>query len=248
MYWKKSGFARIQFLLEPLRKWRERIHENKIVNQAVENLIAHSRLKPQFFVMAILAGGMATVGIILNDIVILIAAMVLAPLLNPLLACAAGIVLGHFRLVLYGLKSFLGGTIAVSLFTATLVKILLIMNYDFQVSHFLDRFSGEQTVFLLLLSAFLSGFAGIYSWLRSTNNANLVGIAIAVSIIPLISFLGVLIGLGKWTTLLYFSGWLGLNLSSLIFGAITAFIILGFRQPKSKISHEIASERITEEG
>ncbi|MCF7905819.1 DUF389 domain-containing protein [Candidatus Gracilibacteria bacterium] len=243
---QKSGFHGIEFLLESLRRWRAQIHENKIVNQAVQNLISNSRLKPQFFVMAILAGGMATVGIILNDVVILIAAMVLAPLLHPLISCAAGIVLGHGRLVLYALKSFLGGTIAVALFTATLVNILLFLDYDFQVSHFLDRFAGEQTAFLLLLSAFLSGFAGVYSWLRSTNNANLVGIAIAVSIIPLVSFLGVLLGLKKWMTLLYFSGWLGLNLSSLIFGAITAFIILGFRQPKSKISREIDNERITE--
>jgi len=188
------------------------------------------------------------VGIFLNDVVILIAAMVLAPLLNPLLALAAGIVLGHVRLVMYALKSFIGGSIAVILFTAILTKIMLFLNYDVNVSHFLERFTGEKTIFLLLLSAFLSGFAGVYSWLRSTNNANLVGIAIAVSIIPLVSFLGVLLGLEKWNTMLYFSAWFGLNLTSLVFGSVFAFILLEFRQPKSRISREIENERITEEG
>lgn len=229
----------LSFVTKPFHRWREHLHENKMIKNAVENLILNSNLEAKFFVMSIISGIMATIGILMEDVVILIAAMVLAPLLNPILALAAGIVLGHMRLVWYAIKGFFGGFLAIILVVAGFTRGLMYLNYDLNIAHFFAKFESESVTLLLIISAFLSGFAGVYSWLKSSNSFNLVGVAIAVALIPLVSALGILLGLEKITAMGYLAGWFGFNLLSLILGAITAFVILGFRHPKQQITKDL---------
>lgn len=235
-----SKFSVLGFITKPFHRWREHIHENKIIKNAVENLILNSKLEAKFFVMAIISGLMATIGILMEDVVILIAAMVLAPLLNPILAFAAGIVLGHMKLIWYATKGFFGGFLAIILVVAGFIRGLAYLNYDINIAHFFAKFESETSTLLLIIAAFLSGFAGVYSWLKSNGNGlNLVGVAIAVALIPLVSALGILLGLAKISAMGYLAGWFGFNLLSLILGAITAFVILGFRHPKEQINKDL---------
>lgn len=221
------------------RNWRESMHENNIVKQSLEELIQSSSLGPRFFVMSIISGLMAMTGILLNDIVILIGSMVLAPFLNPILALAAGIVLGHFRLIWHALKGFIGGFMVVIAIIAGAVRLLFQAGHEIEIATFLEKFSDEKSIFLIAMAAVLSGFAAVYAWVRSENNANIVGVAIAVSLIPLISFLGILIGVARFDLFPRFAGFLAMNLAGIVGGSVLAFISMRFTHSKSRISQHI---------
>lgn len=210
---------------------------DKVAREAVDKLMLSSRLEPSFFVMSGLSAILATLGILLNDIPILIAAMVLAPLLNPVLACAAGLAINNKKLVWYALKSFIGSVLFVILVSAALVYILVFMGYNFDISHYAEKF--KRFDHLLFLAAFVSGFAGVYSWLKATNASNLVGVAIAVSLIPFISFFGVLLGLKEFSLInVYWQPFI-INLITILVGATSAFLLLGFSRQKKSLDKEV---------
>lgn len=93
----------------PFPNWNHlkiRMETSRKAREAADQLIQGSRLKSEYFVMCLLSGLIATLGILLNDIPLLIAAMVLAPLLNPVLSFAAGVSLLNARLTIYAATSF----------------------------------------------------------------------------------------------------------------------------------------------
>ncbi len=205
--------------------------------EAVDQLMDNSRLEEGFFVMCMLSGTLATLGILLNDVAILIAAMVLAPILNPVLALAAGISVMNKTLIWYATKSFVGSVVFVIIVSAFLVKILAMQGYNFDIDPFLRKFSSLNH--LLFLAAFISGFSGVYAWLKATNMGNMIGVAIAVSLIPFISFFGVLVGLEQFEELHWYAFTFTINLLAIILGATTAFLMLGFSRAKKAIATEV---------
>ncbi|QQS59767.1 DUF389 domain-containing protein [Candidatus Peregrinibacteria bacterium] len=238
------SFAHTPIPLPNLNRWKIRMETSRKAREAADQLIQGSRLKSEYFVMCLLSGLIATLGILLDDIPLLIAAMVLAPLLNPVLSFAAGLSLLNTRLTLYAATSFFGGILFVVAASGLFVKLLLLFGNTLDVREFSLRFQ-RYDVFLLL-SAFLSGFAAVYSWLRPVNQLNLIGIAIAVSLIPGVSFFGVLLGIGNIDRIQDFLFAFSFNLFCLIFGAVSAFLLLGFRRVRDEIRQEEEDLHISE--
>ena len=230
-------------LIKKSFKWWPHIafKRDKRAREAVDQLMESSRLEPSFFVMSGLSAILATLGILLNDIPILIAAMVLAPLLNPVLACAAGFAINNKTLVWYALKSFIGSVMFVIFVSAALVFVLDNIGYQLDISHFSDKF--KRFDHLLFLAAFVSGFAGVYSWLKATNSSNLVGVAIAVSLIPFVSFFGILLGLQEFALINQYWQPFIINLVTILVGATTAFLMLGFSRKKRALDHEVEQNK-----
>ena len=69
--------------------------------------------------------------------------------------------------------------------------------------------------------------------------ANLIGVMIAVSLIPFVSFLGVLIGVGDTSKAWAFIAPLSFNLVCIISGALLAFVLLGFSREKYRVEKQI---------
>lgn len=237
LFHKKLRERKGQVVIPNIRLWRQKIEESKSAKAAADQLINNSRLKGQYFVMCSLSGLLATLGIILDDTAILIAAMVLAPILNPVLALAAGVSLFHRKLMLYAVKGFFGGVFFVILISAIFVKTLVFFGYIIDVTSFSEKFR-EYNPFLLI-AAFISGFSGVYAWLRpSAGQLNLVGVAIAVSLIPFVSFFGILLGLGLFDYLQNYAISFGLNLTLILLGSVFAFLALGFHRVRKNIDDD----------
>ena len=213
------------------------IRRNHHAEQAVEKLIKNSQLESSFFVMCCLSGLLATIGILLNDVAILIAAMVLAPLLNPVLAIAAGFTVLNKKLIIYALKSFVGSLVCVVLISAIFVYFWNLQGYAFDITTFEEKFASADHI--LFTAAFVSGFSGVYAWLKASDLSNLIGVAIAVSLVPFVSFFGVLIGLGQFERMLIYLGAFTVNIVAIIAGAIVAFLYLGFAVKSKDIDHKI---------
>ncbi len=187
-----------------------------------------------------LSGALATIGLLLNDTAILIAAMILAPLLNPVLALAAGLAVMNFRLIRYALKSLFGSLTFAIFLAFLLVKVLIWQGTELSpevINHALQKFA--QLDNYLFLAAYISGFAGVYSWLKATTASNFVGVAIAVSLIPFVSFFGILIAMGMYDEIYWYAITFSVNLFSIIFGALSAFMLLGFTSHRREIAEEV---------
>ncbi len=231
--WSLKGFIKIP----NIRVWRENLERDKSAQEAADSLIQNSRLRGEYFVMCGLSSLLATLGIILNDTAILIAAMVLAPILNPVLALAAGVSLFHRRLIFYALKSFFGGVLCVIFVSAVFVKLLLVAGHSIDILMFSEKF--RQYNPFLLIAAFVSGFSGVYAWLRPMGGQlHLIGVAIAVSLIPFVSFFGILLGMGLYLDLQEYAMSFTLNLLLIILGSVLAFLGLGFHRVKKEITEQ----------
>jgi hypothetical protein len=158
LFHKKLRDKKGQMSILNFHLWRQEIEESKSAKAAADQLIDNSRLRGQYFVMCSLSGLLATLGIILNDTAILIAAMVLAPILNPVLALAAGLSLFHRKLTLYAVKGFFGGVFFVILVSALFVKTLVFFGYTIDITTFSEKFR-EYNPFLLI-AAFYFWFFG----------------------------------------------------------------------------------------
>ena len=220
-------------------RWFHRVglRQDKLALIAVEKLIERSRFEWSFLEMCALSGLIATLGILLNDIAILISAMVLAPLLNPLLALSAGIALSHPRLIFYAFKTILGSIIVVVGLSSFVVAIFVRKGYGFDLSEMSVRFLDLHPLFFF--TAFVSGFSAVYAWLRAHEASNLIGVMIAVSLIPFVSFFGVLVGFQAWEKALIFLPTLLFDLLCIIMGALLAFVLLGFSRQRSRVGKRI---------
>ena len=243
IYKKKPKGA---LLLPRFSHWKLRMKHSKRAEEAAHQLIQGSRLKTEFFVMSGLSGILAALGILLNSTAILIGAMVLAPLLNPVLAFAAGIFLFHRGLIVYATKSFFGGLLCIIAVSALLAKGLLLTGHALEENLMDATVRFQQYNSYILIAAFVSGFAAVYSWLRPMNNLNLVGVAIAVSLIPFVSFLGMLIGAEKFEALNLLAPAFSFNLILIILGAMVAYLVLGFSRARKEVNSSIAHSKTGE--
>lgn len=176
-----------------------------------------------FFILIGLASMIATLGLVLNSPAVIIGAMLVAPLMSPILSMAMSIVEGDLHMLQSSTAAtLLGVVMAVSISIA----ITIIIPTNINTSEILAR---TQPNLLDLLVALASGAAGGYAMGRKEVAAALPGVAIAAALVPP---LGVL-GYGTATAQLDIAGGSLLlfttNLIAIIFAAAVVFLLLGFR-------------------
>ena len=140
--------------------------------------------------MIILSSIVAGAGLIGNSPAVIIGSMVIAPLLGPNVALAFSISVGDVDLFKESIKHFLLGVlIALSL---GIVQGLVIP-FPENTGELLSR---TNIGFLDLLLAFCSGIAGVLSLVVGANTT-LVGVMIAVALMPPLVSFGILLGRGE---------------------------------------------------
>lgn len=168
------------------------------------------------------SAGIATLGLVLNSPAVVIGAMLISPLMGPIIA--AGLALAAADLYL-GIKSFLnllasiGAAIAIS---ALVVWLLPLHNPTAEI------LSRTRPNLLDLGVALLSGLAGSLLAFRRTNGAGtsaLPGVAIAVALMPPLCASGFGIGIGFQWPIVSGAGLLFLtNLAAIISAAFVVFL------------------------
>ena len=152
--------------------------------QSVEKNV---RLDRNYVLLVILSTLVASLGMLENNIAVVIGAMVIAPLLGPNIALALGTVLGKQRLVLSAIATFtLGILIALSVaFLLTYVYPLTSLSQELLV-----RTDVRYSAIALALA---SGAAAALS-LTSGLSTVLVGVMVAVAILPPVAVVGLMLG------------------------------------------------------
>ena len=205
----------------------DRISRDELVARA-EDLAPRTQTYLAFLVLSTV---IATTGLLLNSAATIIGAMVVAPLMGPAISASVGSVLADRDLAYRGVRLQILGLI-LAVVTAALLGLFIKQSY--LVPPGLDIRTIPQVSertnpnFLSLFLALGSGLAGAISVYRNAGSA-LVGVAIAVALIPPAATAGLGIawgvpGVAIAATVLVLVNLLAINLS-----AVVLFWIAGYR-------------------
>jgi uncharacterized hydrophobic protein (TIGR00341 family) len=173
------------FISATLDKAKEKAAKEKSTTNPLERLVnatdKHVRLKKDTLIMALFATVVAFSGLFLDNVVIIIGAMLLSPLLGPLNAFAVNANLGRLRKVLVSQLSILGLLVAIIALSAVTTFI---------VSQFVNVPTSTGQIVLRTHAsisdigiALVIGFAGGLALFVGLPEL-LVGVAIAVALVP----------------------------------------------------------------
>ncbi|NPA04159.1 MAG: TIGR00341 family protein [Epsilonproteobacteria bacterium] len=171
------------------------------------------------FIVSVL---MATIGLFQDSAPTIIGAMILAPLMGPVIAFAMGIIRFDLKVLSTSLK-----TLLFSIFFGLALSAFLA--YLFPLSTLTSQMALRIHPTLLDLAvAILSGLAAAYGYVDSKVGESLAGVAIAVALVPPLCVAGIGLGWGEWFVfknafLLFLA-----NVIGIFFAAGVMFYILGF--------------------
>ncbi|CAA6819260.1 MAG: TIGR00341 family protein [uncultured Sulfurovum sp.] len=186
------------------------------------NLREESRVSKNFIVLLILATMIATFGLFINSSSVIIGAMLLAPLMQPIVSVSMGVLRQDEGLQLAGFKTIVIGVLSVLL---TAMFIALFTPIEYLSSEMAGRLS---PTILDLFVAIASGVAAAYVKTDEKILGSLAGVAIAVALVPPIAVAGIGLGWMDWS--MFFTAFLLFitNLVGIVFAAALTFAILGY--------------------
>jgi len=176
-----------------------------------------------FFVLIVLSSIIATLGLLLNSAAVVIGAMLVAPLMSPILGFSLGMVLADVRLVRLSIESMFKG-VALALVLAVIIGML--SPFKELTEQILMR---TQPTLIDLAVALASGMAGAYAASREEVSAALPGVAISAALMPPLSVAGLGLALGQpqvagGAFLLFLA-----NIAAISLAGVIVFILLGVR-------------------
>lgn len=175
-----------------------------------------------FLLLMILSTLLACTGLFLNSASVIIGAMILAPLMSPIISLSMGIVRSDHSLVQPSLKSLAIG-LTVGLVCAAIFALLT------PLRTLTPEMAGRLHPSLLdLMVALLSGIAAAYAHAREEITRSLAGVAIAVALVPPLAVVGIGAGWMDPDLMLGASLLLITNLIGIMLASSLTFITLGF--------------------
>jgi uncharacterized hydrophobic protein (TIGR00271 family) len=149
-----------------------------------------------FFVLLLLATVIATFGVLSDSTATVIGAMIVAPLMGPIMATAAAIVMGSAPRALRALALVAAGVASTILLSALLALVTpdVIISFT-QNSQITSRIAPG---LMALLTALASGAAGAYIIMREEIADSMGGVAIAISLVPPLCVVGIALSEGNW--------------------------------------------------
>ena len=166
---------------------KEEKKERRSIEEIYQDITKSVSLSKTYITLVILASIVAAIGILYNDVAIVIGSMVIAPLLNPNIALALSTTLAESNLAKRAIvTSIMGYTIAFSIG----MIFGMIMKEDANAYHVISRSNVTLMYIILALSA---GIAGSLSVTKGVPQA-LVGVMVAVALLPPLVAGGLLAG------------------------------------------------------
>ena len=192
-----------------------------------------------FAVLMILATAIAGLGLLADSAAVVIGAMLVAPLMTPLLGGGLAVVQGNWPLwkqcqkaVLLGFLSALMIGVALGLGARSIGMGL--------TGELMAR--GEPTL-LDLGVAFISGIAASYCLARPKLSSALAGVAIAAALVPPIATTGICLALNEQHTAKGAALLFGTNVVAIVLGSALNFLIAGVRGKKD--SAQLWAQRLS---
>ena len=178
---KKSEESRV----DGSQKTPIRVSRQELYNDIFDS----SKLTNVFLIMVFLSTVVAAVGLLRDNTAIIIGAMVMAPLLGPNVAMSLATTLGDYELGVSSIKTNLSG-ITLSFIISLLLGLYL--NVDPDQPEILSRTIVGYGDIILALASGIAGALAFTSGVSST----LIGVMVAVALLPPLVVSGLLLGSG----------------------------------------------------
>jgi uncharacterized hydrophobic protein (TIGR00271 family) len=206
-----------------------------------QRLQSGSRANVDFLTLIALSTSIASLGLLQDSPAVVIGAMLVAPLMMPMIGAGLALVQGNVQLVQEAARSILlGFFLALSIgFLMGLIHMLLMPGIG--LSHeILAR--GTPNV-LDLLVAFLSGLAAAYALARPGLMGAMAGVAIAAALVPPIGTTGICLAKGEYMVSRGAALLFGTNLVAIVLGASIAFMLIGVRGTRNSGGRKLWARR-----
>lgn len=171
--------------------WRHLVEKPTPVEDVKRTVEQGSIPAFSFYFMLAISAVIATLGLVASSAAVIIGAMIIAPLMNPIIAVSYGIVARRWQLTLRSLFTVLTGTI---LTIGVAILITETIGWKVASSEIIARMKPS---LLDLGIALAAGAAAAYAYTRPGVSSALAGIAIAVALVPPLCTVGITLAMGK---------------------------------------------------
>ncbi len=183
----------------------------------------------RFWILMFFSVVIATYGLLADSTAVVIGAMLLAPLMTPIMGFAAALVMVWSR----RMGQTFSLIVLASLFAVGLAWIITRVSPDVLLQPLPDEVLGRTAPNLNdLFIALAAGGAGAFATVREDVSSSLPGVAIAVALVPPISTVGIVLGAGQYNLaagalLLFLTNIAGIILSASLVLLATGFVPRG---------------------
>ncbi|VAW04962.1 hypothetical protein MNBD_ACTINO01-116 [hydrothermal vent metagenome] len=230
-WWRGTGVRALVRLgwQETKRLWNGRaplhdIERRSVISRLFPQGVSRRQFFTRFASLMMLSTAIATFGILADSTAVVIGAMLVAPLMLPVLGGAAAIIMGWpRRIVSRALLITVGATLAVLL--AAVISFVVPGHTDPLPAELMARTSPN---LLDLGIALAAGAAGAYGQVKRHAADALTGVAVAVALVPPLAVVGITLQLTEWQlalgALLLFLA----NVVGIVIAAAATFLAAGF--------------------
>ena len=211
-----------------IRKWLQPLgHERK--QEVLDELDQASSPGFDYFLLVTLSCSIATFGLITNSVAVIIGAMLVAPLMSPILGLSLASVAGEQRVFRKAAVALVEGSlaaVALSTLLGLIASVLPLGIFNVLPGEILARTHPSPFDLGIGLAG---GAAAAYALAQPRLSAALPGVAIATALMPPLCTLGIGISLGSGSVALGAFLLFLTNLAAISFAGIVVFAALGFR-------------------
>jgi uncharacterized hydrophobic protein (TIGR00271 family) len=216
-------------LAEARRLWhgRELLHDFER-RDVIDRLFPHGIPRRQFFTrfvsLMMLSTAIAVFGILADSTAVVIGAMLVAPLMFPVLGGAAAVVMGWPRRI-----ASRAALVAAGSLMAVLLAAIISFTIPGGMSPLPTELMARTSPNLLDLGiALAAGAAGAYGQVRRHAAEALTGVAVAVALVPPLAVVGITLQLTEWQLALGAFLLFLANIVGIVIAAAATFIAAGF--------------------
>lgn len=205
-------------------------------------MIALSTPYQEFFVLVILSVVMATIGLLQNNVAIIIGSMLIAPVLYPIMGMSMGIVMVDKTLFIRSADTF-GRSILIGVLTTFIITFFIFPpgaeNSFGLTSEILLRIQPSITNVVI---AIIAGLASSLAFAKPSLNETLPGAVISVALIPPLSVIGIGLAIFDLNIASKALGLLLINILGISFACIIIFSVMNLYVKKNVATAAIEKE------
>ena len=202
--------------------WAQHVMVDVDHGAVLKKIAGESSMTPRYIFMTCMSAGIAILGMLLSSPAVVIGAMLLSPLMGPILGAGFALAEGKFTWLRLCGRALIFGTLFAILFCGFIVFFSPLQNVTEEIAA-----RTRPNLFDLLVALF-SSLAGSYAMIRG-RDGTIVGVAIATALMPPLAAVGFGLATLNWTV---FGGALMLYITNLLTIALTAALmarLYGFR-------------------
>ena len=178
-------------MLKTIREWLQQqvaMSDRAEVSEAIDD---EGELRSSYLFMCAMASGIATIGLLCNSVSVIIGAMLVSPLMGPIVRLGLGLATLDLNRVFRSLGTLLAG---MGLALAVSILIVWLSPLRTPTPEILARTTPN---LFDMIAATLSGLAGGYAMIRN-RGGTIVGVAIATALMPPMATVGFGIAVAQW--------------------------------------------------